>query len=181
MIVPFAPEGTYGGRVAVTPLDARNWRLLEPLCYAGKEDRFLVPEGYVTDFASVPRITAWLVPTYGRYTPAAILHDYLLTDALAIGRITSNDADGLFRRAMRELGVPPVKRWLMWTGVRWGALFNARRRPGWGRSALGVLAISAPALVLLILPVLAVSLALVLYGAAEFIATGGRRKGTLST
>jgi hypothetical protein len=179
--VPFAPEGKYGGRVAVTPIDAKRWRLLEPICYIGDVDKFLVPEGYVTDFASVPRIAVWLVPSYGRYTPAAILHDYLLTDALKSGRVTSNDADGLFRRAMRELGVPAVKRWLMWTGVRWGALFSPYRRAGWARSALGVLAISAVALPVFIIPVVAVSLALVVYGTVEFIATGGRHSGTLST
>lgn len=180
-VVPFAPEGKYGGRVVVTPLDSRRWRLLEPICYAGDTDRFLVPDGYVTDFASVPRIVSWLIPTYGRYTAPAILHDYLITDAMPCGRVTSNDTDGLFRRAMRELGVPPVKRWLMWTGVRWGALFNARRRAGWWRSAPGVVGISVLALPVLLVPALAVAAGLAVYGAAEFIATGGRSRGTLST
>jgi hypothetical protein len=31
---------------------------------------------------------------------------------------------------MRELGVPFVLRWLMWTGVRLGAVANPVRRPG---------------------------------------------------
>jgi hypothetical protein len=178
--MPFAAEGTYGGRVVVTPLDARRWRLLEPVAYTGERDHFLVPEGYVTDFASVPRLAVWLIPTYGRYTAPAILHDYLITDCIPTGRITSADTDGLFRRAMRELGVPPVRRWLMWAGVRWGALFNRRRRAGWARSAPGVLAITVLALPLA-LPMLVVLAGLAVYGLAEAIATGGRRKGTLST
>lgn len=179
--MPFAPEGKYGGRVAVTPIDDKRWRLLEPLCYAGDVDRFLVPEGYVTDFASVPRIAVWLVPSYGRYTAPAILHDYLLTDALKAGRVTSNDADGLFRRAMREMGVPPIRRWLMWTAVRWGALGNPVRRPGWARSAVGVIAISIPAAAAFIVPVAAVTLGLAAYGLAELVATRGRKSGSLTT
>ena len=178
--MPFAPEGKHGGRVLVTPLDARRWRLVEPVCYAGATDRFIVPDGYVTDFASVPRIAVWLVPTYGRYTAPAILHDYLITDCIPAGRITSVDVDGLFRRAMRESGVPPVKRWLMWTGVRWGAAFNRRRSAGWWRTAPAVLAITIPAL-LLAVPMLAVAAGLAVYGAVEWVATAGRHKGTVST
>lgn len=179
--MPFAPDEKYGGRMVVEQLDAERWQLVVPLAYKGNEQNFLVPAGYISDLASVPRITAWLVPKNGLYSRAAVLHDYLLTDALKVGKITSNDADGLFRKAMRELGVPRVKRWLMWTGVRWGALFNAARRPGWHRSAPGVLAISAPALLLVLIPALAVGAGLVVYGAAEWIATGGRTVGTSST
>jgi hypothetical protein len=178
--VPFAAEHTLGGRVVVTPLDARRWQLLEPLRYIGQSDEFLVPEGYVTDFASVPRIAVWLVPTYGRYTAPAILHDYLITDCLPAGRIASADVDGLFRRSMRELGVPLVRRWLMWAGVRWGAAFNRRRRAGWWSTAPAVLGVSVLALPLAI-PMLVVAAGLAVYGGAELVATGGRHKGTAST
>lgn len=177
--MPFASDGEHGGRVAVTPLDARRWRLLEPLAYTGAVDQFEVPAGYITDFASVPRIAVWLIPTYGRWTAPAILHDFLLTDCLP-GRVSSVDADGLFRRALREAGVPPVKRALMWTGVRWGALFNRSRRGGWWRTAPAVLGVSVLASPLL-LAVPAIGLGLLLYAAAELVATGGRRKGTLNT
>lgn len=178
--MPFAPEGKYGGRVLVTPLDARRWRLVEPVCYAGNIDRFIVPAGYVTDFASVPRVAVWLVPAYGRYTAPAILHDYLITDCIPAGRITSVDVDGLFRRAMRESGVPPVKRWLMWAGVRWGAAFNRHRSAGWWRTAPAVLAVTVLALPLAA-PMLAVAAGLAAYGSVEWVATAGRHKGTLST
>lgn len=178
--MPFAPEGKYGSDIVVMPLDATRWRLLGPVCYAGETDRFLIPEGYVTDWATIPRVAVWLFPRFGNHAKSAILHDYLLTDAMPAGRVTSNDADGLFRRSMRELGIPPVKRWLMWTGVRWGALFNPRRRAGWLRSAPGVLAITVLALPLA-LPMLAVALGIAIYGAAEFVATRGRKQGTLTT
>ena len=178
--MPFAPQGHHGGTIAVTPIDARRWRLLEPVRYTGATQDFEIPRGYVTDFASVPRVAAWLVPTYGRYTAPAILHDYLITDCIPAGLISPVDADGLFRRAMRELGVAPVRRRLIWAGVRWGAAFNRRRRAGWWGTAPQVLGITVLALPLAV-PMLAVGAGLVLYGVAELVATGGRRKGTLST
>lgn len=173
----FAPVKTLGCRVLVEPLDATRWRLVEPLRYIGDREDFIVPAGYVTDFATVPRIAVWLVPKFGLYTPAAILHDWLITDRLSTGRIDSADVDGLFRRAMRELGVPPVRRWLMWAGVRWGALFNRRRRAGWSGTAPAVLVVSIPALIFA--PVmLAVGVGLAVYGLAEFIVTLPMRRKT---
>lgn len=159
----------------------RTWQLEEPLRYAGDHDTWVVPQGFTTDGASVPRIVVWLIPTFGRYTMAAVLHDWFCVTGIREKIISPVDADGVFRRVMRDLGVPPVKRWLMWTGVRWGALFNRRRRAGWWRTAPAVLAISIPALALVLLPAVFNALGIVLYGAAELVATGGRRKGTLST
>lgn len=180
----FAPRGTLGGRLMIEPLDAERWLLHEPLRYVGERDEFIVPDGYVTDFATVPRIAVWLVPKAGLAARAAILHDYLLTDVLPSGRISSRDIDGLFRRAMRELGVPPVRRWVMWTGVRWGALFNRRRRAEWWKSAPLVLLLTLPMLIFAPAMIL-VAISLVPYGAAEFVATApSRRKtstGSLST
>lgn len=179
--MPFAPEGKYGSDVVVKPLDAVRWQLMGPVCYVGTLDRFIIPENYVTDWATIPRVVVWLFPRFGNHAKAAILHDYLLTDAMPAGRVTSVDADGLFRRAMKELGVPPVKRWLMWTGVRWGALFNARRRDGWLRTAPAVLALSVPGLIITLIPAIANALGILAYGAMEFVGTRGRRKGTLKT
>jgi len=179
----FADVGI-GSRVVVEPIDATRWRLNEPLCYFGATDQYVIPPGFVTDFATVPRIAVWLIPKFGLYTKAAILHDWLITDWLRLGHITSNEVDGLLRRAMRELGVAPVRRWLMWTGVRWGALFNPRRRKGWSRSAAGVIAISILALPLAV-PMLAVAAGLAVYGVVEFLVTLPMRRkttaGSLST
>jgi hypothetical protein len=178
--MPFAPDDEYGGRVVVESLDARRWRLARPLRYTGARDTYTVPMAYVTDFATVPRVAVWLIPVFGKYTRASILHDWLLTDGIPSGLVSSVDADGIFRRAMRELDVPPVRRWLMWTGVRWGALGKRRRRAGWARTAPAVVGITIVALPLA-LPMAAVAAGLALYGVAEAIATGGRRRGTLNT
>jgi hypothetical protein len=153
-----------------------TWRLMSTLIYHGKEDTFVVAPGFVTDFASVPRIAVWLIPRFGKFTRAAITHDWLCQN-LPVDPV---DVDGIFRRIMKEEGVPPVKRWIMWVGVRWGAATNPRRRHGWWRTAPATIGITILALPLAV-PMLGVAAGLALYGLVELIATGGRHGGTLST
>lgn len=160
--MPFVP-----GSLTVSRVDADTWALVDDLVYQGRWERFVVPAGFRTDFATVPRVVAWLIPRFGAYTLAAILHDWLVTEGLRTGAVTSRDADGIFRRVMRESGVPVLRRWLMWTGVRWGALADARRRSGWWISAPGVLAISLLAAPLVLPPAVLILPGLVVLAVAE--------------
>ena len=147
------------------------WEVVEPLSYRGRRDAFVVPAGFRTDFASVPRAAGWLFPTFGRYTLAAVLHDWLVTEGLTGGVLSSRDADGLFRRVLRELGVVPVRRWLMWTAVRWGALANPLRRPGWWLDAPRVLLLSLLSAPIIVPPALVITAAMAVYTAVEFVVT----------
>jgi hypothetical protein len=104
-----------------------EWVLIEPLRYRGNEDLFEVPAGSKTDFASVPALFQWLIPRSGRYTRAAVLHDHLWRQTPAISLA---DADGIFRRAMAELEVPFLRRWLMWAAVRIASLLKSWFRDG---------------------------------------------------
>jgi hypothetical protein len=157
------------------------WEVVQPLVYRGHRDTFVVPDGFLTDFASVPRVVIWLFPRFGRYTPAAVLHDWLVTTGLATGAVSSRDADALFRRVLQELGVPPVRRWLMWCGVRWGALVAPRRRAGWWRDAPRVLALSVLAAPLVVPPAAVIAGALAVYEVVETAVTavlpGADRRG----
>jgi hypothetical protein len=166
--VPFDPPSA-----VLRTTGADGWTLVEPLVYLGRRDRFVVPAGFGTDLATVPRPVLWLVPAAGRYTLAAVLHDWLCTVGIATGAVTSRQADGLFRRAMREAGVPVLLRWLMWTGVRWGALADPQRRRGWLLSAPGVLAVSALAAPLVLPPSVLVLPGLAVYAALERLVSGG--------
>lgn len=40
-------------------------------------EKFIIPAGYITDFASVPRFLFWFIPPQGRSANASILHDFL--------------------------------------------------------------------------------------------------------
>ena len=43
----------------------------------GLGTEIVVPEGFVTDFASVPRVFWDIAPPWGWYAAAAVVHDYL--------------------------------------------------------------------------------------------------------
>lgn len=119
-----------------TPLIAEITRdtavLVEMLVYEGRTDRFVIPAGFGTDFASVPRVATALVPRMGAHTKAAIVHDWFCVH-LERGDcpVSAVDADGIFRRIMREEGTSFAVRWEAWAAVRWAALSSWYRRPGW--------------------------------------------------
>lgn len=100
--------------VDVQQVSDQGWKTPRTLTYHATTEDFEVPAHQGTDFASVPRVFVWFIPRYGRYTKAAILHDYLCRQYVPSGRISRIDADGIFRQAMRELGVPFLRRWIMW-------------------------------------------------------------------
>lgn len=154
--------------VRVEQVDDQNWKLLEGFEYQGKRQLFVVPDGQPTDFASVPRLFVWFLPRYGRWTKAAILHDHLWRSQ--VGQTMEYlEADGMFRRAMRDLDVPFLRRWIMWGAVRWGALLRPGGRTGWLREAPRVLLVSILALPIVLPPAVLVALALLLFFLAECI------------
>lgn len=75
-----------------------------------------VPVGFVTDFASIPRIFWSLLPTDGQYTYPAIIHDYLYWDQ----SISREDADKILRYAMDDFKVNSATIDTIYTGVRVG-------------------------------------------------------------
>lgn len=164
-----APLGGFSGEVVVKPIlpEGTLWTLVAPFSYRATRDTFTVPAGFITDFASVPRVFVWLLPRYGRWTQAAILHDYLC-DLARTGRIRKIDADDIFNRAMRELGVPFLRRWVMWAAVRFASDLNTWLEGGVG-DLMRMIAIGVPAAVFVALPALVVLVALIVGAAAEFI------------
>jgi len=127
--------------IDVRELDETVWSVLREFEYQANRERFQVPIGQRTDFASVPRSLVWFIPRYGRYTKAAILHDYLCNLAEQ-GKFERREADGVFRQAMRSLGVAFIRRWIMWAAVRFGALRTAAGRKDWSQDAPKVIPIA---------------------------------------
>jgi hypothetical protein len=118
--------------------DVYKWKMTVPLTWTGtfQSQRIGItvdasPDTpFATDLASVPRTMTWLFPRYGAYTKAAIVHDYLCQTLSEAARSTRGltaadavrdraDADVVFRVLMAELGVPWMRRWLMWAAVTW--------------------------------------------------------------
>lgn len=138
--------------------DGEEHVLEQAVVYIGKYGRYVIPAGYITDFASVPRLLWWFTPRSGPWNKAAIVHDWLITNGL-LGEIdiTSPQVDAEFREALKVSGVRFIRRWIMWTGVRWAAVASRVRRPGWLKTlpqlltvtALELAPIAAPLLILL--------------------------------
>ena len=82
-----------------------------------------VPKGFVTDFASIPRVVRSFIPQLGRYSWAAVVHDYLYSE----GDGKRKDADLLFLALMASSGVPWWKRRLIYRAVRLGGWVAWRR------------------------------------------------------
>ncbi|WP_129339338.1 DUF1353 domain-containing protein, partial [Cellulomonas endophytica] len=86
----------------------------------------VVPRGSVTDLASVPEALWGVLASYGRQTLPALLHDH--RTGLVAGvrtaparRRARREADDLFLRTLEVQGSGPVRRRLLWAGVRvWG-------------------------------------------------------------
>jgi len=75
-----------------------------------------VPEGFVTDFASVPRVFWQFLPRDGKYTYPAIIHDYLYW----VQDRPRESADEIFRIAMKEFSLDPIVINAVYWGVRAG-------------------------------------------------------------
>jgi hypothetical protein len=100
-----------------------TWKVIEEFDYFlvwGQPETIRVPAGFVTDFASIPRIFWNILPPTGKYGKAAVVHDYLyvMGGHLPDGReYTKREADRIFYDAMGVLGVNGFIRWTMWKAV----------------------------------------------------------------
>jgi Protein of unknown function (DUF1353) len=95
-------------------------QLLEPLIYvSGRDERFEVPAGFVTDYASVPRIFWNIIAPDGDARFPAVLHDYLysLRGHEPFNKSRS-ECDSIFLEAMQFVGVDLIQRNTIYYAVR---------------------------------------------------------------
>ena len=134
-------------------LDNGKWRVTESFrFYSGEPGSSIfveVPEGFITDLASVPRALRWMVPKVGKDSMASILHDRLyLTGAMSASAvvdgvehvsdsaISRSMADGMYHQAMKALKVGRWRRKALYHAVsvfgwiRW----NELRKAGMGKA-----------------------------------------------
>jgi len=93
------------------PLDLRRFKdpmyiLLCPIGWKPKKitqdlSALVVPAGFVTDFASIPRVFWSIFKPDGNYAYAAVLHDYLYWQQDR----SRSSADAIFRAAMDDLKI----------------------------------------------------------------------------
>lgn len=104
-----------------------TWSVVEKpyALWLGGNRKVLVEARYVTDWASIPRLFRSIIPKRGRYSPAALVHDWLYAShhVLHSGKpeeITRKEADKIFLEIMADLGVGWLKRKTMYRAVRLG-------------------------------------------------------------
>ena len=91
------------------------WRVLKGFRYylgtKGSNQWVYIPAGYLTDGASVPQIFWSVIPRWGAYGQAAVVHDFLceylsITSDGVPKSITRAEADDILLEAMQVLEVP---------------------------------------------------------------------------
>ncbi len=103
----------------VSPLsDGKSWVIVGDFGYdigeVGSSRKVVVERGFVTDFASVPRVLWWVLPKWGIYGNAAVIHDWLYWDQ----QTTRKEADEILLEAMAVLHVSDLKKKAIYTAVR---------------------------------------------------------------
>jgi hypothetical protein len=95
-----------------------KWKLTKPFMYFFPQGTIIVPEGFVSDLDSVPRIPFMYALLKGRSVRAATVHDYLYKTQAGKAY-----ADSLFLRAMKDEKIPKRRRYPIYWGV---ALFGGK-------------------------------------------------------
>ena len=75
---------------------------------------FVIPDGFTTDFNSVPFYLRWLLPKTGKASIAALLHDYLYRTLTGIEKPL---ADAFYYRLMQFFRVSHWRAWTYYVGV----------------------------------------------------------------
>lgn len=98
------------------------WKLDEAFDYyideSARRVTISVPKGFETDFASIPRIFWNILPPFGTYGKASIVHDFLYSVLSNDLQYTRADCDKVFLDAMGILGTNVIVRYSMWVAVR---------------------------------------------------------------
>lgn len=110
--------------------DERGATLLDPLEYRSEilGRVITVPEGFETDFASVPRLPGVYFLFGGVARKAAVVHDFLYRRS----GVSRREADMVFYEAMKATGQWWWRRAAMWVGLRffgWTAYHPRETQP----------------------------------------------------
>lgn len=95
-----------------------EWILHLPLIYqTWQGEEIVVPEGFVTDLASIPWPVRQLVPHNAKERSPAVIHDYLFV----IQDRPLSEANHIMMDAMIDTGTARHARWLIYAGLMVGS------------------------------------------------------------
>ena len=100
-------------------LNGANWEITSRLMYQSDllKEVISIPVGFVTDFASVPRLPLAFLVAGDTCHEAAVIHDWLYQTHATTRKLS----DRVLSEAMRATDVPSWRRLLIYSAVRsWG-------------------------------------------------------------
>jgi len=108
----------------VSPLpNGKTWVLRKDFSYdvgeEGSGETIKVPAGFITDFASVPRLFWIFFPKWGKYGNAAVIHDYLYW--VQESKYPKKKADEIFLEGMFVLNVKKCTAKILYWSVKYFA------------------------------------------------------------
>lgn len=77
----------------------------------------IIPSGYTSDGASIPKIFWWLLSPFEDYFKCCVLHDYLC-DLFHLNLLERKTCDEIFLEAMSEVGIKKSTRLTLYFFVR---------------------------------------------------------------
>jgi hypothetical protein len=109
-------------------IDDKYFRLLSDLVYESEKYglKIRVPEGFVSDGPSVPRVPLLYFLFGNKGKRAAVIHDWLYRNAL----VSREVADAIFKEALYDTNKGAYTAWGMYLGVRGFGWPSYGSRPG---------------------------------------------------
>lgn len=96
-------------------IDGENWKLINDFSYIDRDDgEILVPSGFITDFASIPKIFWSAFGAPSNYAPSATIHDYICRNKI----FDRKKCDKIFYRAMIDSYVNYITAVTFYSAVR---------------------------------------------------------------
>lgn len=99
--------------------DLKNskFQLISEYVYRTKKYIIKVPEGFITDFASVPQVFNIFIQPHGKHSPASVVHDWLYSKECNL-ILSRREADTIFLEILKEEKVSVIKCYIMFLTVR---------------------------------------------------------------
>ncbi|GAB3892339.1 hypothetical protein GCM10028803_05060 [Larkinella knui] len=85
-------NGIYVRYLEEDPEKPDRWITTQPIRFDTLIGEIIVPEGFVTDFASVPTLFWGLFPPIGRHNRGSLLHDYWYDNRLGVAQWGEKEA-----------------------------------------------------------------------------------------
>lgn len=104
-------------KLLVKDLMNGKFELFSDYVYKTKEYLIKVPKGFVTDYASIPKLFRTVVLPYGKHSGASVIHDWLYSSMCNLD-ISREKVDKIFLEILKEEKVNFLLRIVMYITVR---------------------------------------------------------------